>query len=91
MASPPTCLRRQKKDRNPPPIDESLGTNGVSSDLSRLPPQKNDRNPSQSTTLSVITASCPLVLASPTHLTTLSVLTVSPPGGDVFSLEISFW
>ncbi|KAF3564618.1 hypothetical protein DY000_02015211 [Brassica cretica] len=62
MASPPTCLRRQKKDRNPPPIDESLGTDGVSSDLSRLPPQKNDQNPSQSTTLSVITASCPLVL-----------------------------
>ncbi|KAF3554399.1 hypothetical protein F2Q69_00017906 [Brassica cretica] len=27
-----------------------------------LPPQKNDQNPSQSTTLSVITASCPLVL-----------------------------
>ncbi|WZZ77469.1 hypothetical protein YC2023_098041 [Brassica napus] len=62
MASPPTCLRRQKKDRNPLPIDESLGTDGVSSDLSRLPPQKNDRNPSQSTTLSVITASCLLVL-----------------------------
>ncbi|CAN6860202.1 unnamed protein product [Brassica oleracea] len=62
MASLPTCLHRQKKDRNPPPIDESLGTDGVSSDLSRLPPQKNDRNPSQSTTLSVITASCPLVL-----------------------------
>ncbi|KAH0877640.1 hypothetical protein HID58_065034, partial [Brassica napus] len=62
MASPPTCLRRQKKDRNPPPIDESLGTDGVSSDLSRLPSQKNDQNPSQSTTLSVITASCPLVL-----------------------------
>lgn len=31
-------LRRQKKDRNPPPIDESLGIDGVSSDLSRLPP-----------------------------------------------------
>ena len=31
-------LRRQKKDRNPPPIDESLGIDGVSSDLSHLPP-----------------------------------------------------
>ena len=55
-------LLRQKKDRNPPPIDESLGTDGVSSDLSRFPPHKKDRNPSQSTTLSVITASRSSVL-----------------------------
>ncbi|WZZ80699.1 hypothetical protein YC2023_101271 [Brassica napus] len=55
-------LLRQKKDRNPPPIDESLGTDGASSDLSRFPPHKKDRNPSQSTTLSVITASRSSVL-----------------------------
>ena len=65
----------------------------LSSVLSRLLRQKKDRNPPQSTTLSVLMASTPLYSRllhqkkdlNPPQSTTLSVLIVSPASSLVFS------